>query len=171
MDLDGTNRKQLSQYDGDVEGFSFSPDGKKVLFVAQVKTVPSTADKYPDLPKASGIIVNDLMYKHWDEWVTTAPHPFVADFDGSSLSNVTDIMQGEPYESPMKPFGGMEQLTWNTTSDKIAYTSRKKTGKEYAVSTNSDIYVYDLQTKMTVNITEGMMGYDTNPQYLSLIHI
>jgi Tol biopolymer transport system component len=164
MDLDGTNRKQLSQYDGDVEGFSFSPDGKKVLFIAQVKTVPSTADKYPDLPKASGIIVNDLMYKHWDEWVTTAPHPFVADFDGSSLSNVTDIMQGEPYESPMKPFGGMEQLAWNTTSDKIAYTSRKKTGKEYAVSTNSDIYVYDLQTKKTVNITEGMMGYDTNPQ-------
>ena len=129
MDLDGTNRKQLSQYDGDVEGFSFSPDGKKVLFVAQVKTVPSTADKYPDLPKASGVVVNDLMYKHWDEWVTTAPHPFVADFDGSSLSNVTDIMQGEPYESPMKPFGGMEQLAWNTTSDKIAYTSRKKTGK------------------------------------------
>ena len=165
MDLDGTNRKQLSQYDGDVEGFSFSPDGKKVLFIAQVKTVPSTADKYPDLPKASGIIVNDLMYKHWDEWVTTAPHPFVADFDGSSLSNVTDIMQGEPYESPMKPFGGMEQLAWNTTSDKIAYTSRKKTGKEYAVSTNSDIYVYDLQIKKTVNITEGMMGYDTNPQY------
>ena len=165
MDLDGTNRKQLSQYDGDLEGFSFSPDGKKVLFIAQVKTVPSTADKYPDLPKASGIIVNDLMYKHWDEWVTTAPHPFVADFDGSSLSNVTDIMQGEPYESPMKPFGGMEQLTWNTTSDKIAYTSRKKTGKEYAVSTNSDIYVYDLQTKKTVNITEGMMGYDTNSQY------
>ena len=101
MNPDGTERKQLTEYDGDIEGFSFSPDGKKLLFIAQVKTVQSTADKYPDLPKASGIIVTDLMYKHWDEWVTTAPHPFVADFDGNGINNVTDILQGEPYESPM----------------------------------------------------------------------
>lgn len=165
MDPDGSNRKQLSNYEGDIEGFSLSPDGKKILFVAQVKTVKSTADKYPDLPKATGIIVTDLMYKHWDEWVTTAPHPFVADFDGNAITNIVDILQGEPYESPMKPFGGMEQLAWNTTSDKIAYTSRKKTGKAYAISTNSDIYVYNLTTKQTVNITQGMMGYDTNPHY------
>ncbi len=165
MNADGTGRTKLSSYNGDIEGIKFSPDGKKLLFIAQVKTVKSTADKYPDLPKASGIIVNDLMYKHWDEWVTTAPHPFVADFDGSSIANVVDVMQGELYESPMKPFGGIEQLAWNTTSDKIAYTSRKKVGKAYALSTNSDIYEYDLKTKSTRNLTEGMMGYDTNPQY------
>lgn len=165
MNPDGSGRKQLSKYDGDIEGFIFSPDEKKVLFISQVKTVKSTADKYPDLPKATGIIVTDLMYKHWDEWVTTAPHPFVADFDGSDVSNPKDIMEGELFESPMKPFGGIEQLAWNTTSDKIAYTSRKKTGKEYAFSTNSDIYVYDLNTQKTVNLSEGMMGYDTNPQY------
>lgn len=165
MNPDGTERKQLSRYDGDVEGFTFSPDGKKVLFIAQVKYGERTVDKYPDLPKASGIIVNDLMYKHWDEWVTTVPHPFVASFDGDSLSDITDVMVNEPYESPLKPFGGIEQLTWNTTSDKVAYTSRKKTGKEYALSTNSDIYVYDLLTKKTSDISEGMMGYDTNPKY------
>jgi dipeptidyl aminopeptidase/acylaminoacyl peptidase len=165
MNADGSGRMKLSTYNGDVEGYSFSPDGKKILFIAEVKTVKSTADKYPDLPKATGLVVNDLMYKHWDEWVTTAPHPFVADFDGSVLSNIVDIMQGEPYESPMKPFGGIEQLAWNTTSDKIAYTCRKKVGKAYALSTNSDIYEYDLKTKQTRNLTEGMMGYDTNPQY------
>ena len=119
---------RLTDYDGDIEGFAFSPDEKKLLFISQVKTVKSTADKYPDLPEATGIIVNDLMYKHWDEWVTTAPHPFVADFDGNGISHVIDIMEGEPYESPMKPFGCMEQLAWNSTSDKVAYTSRKKTG-------------------------------------------
>ncbi|KKB46074.1 hypothetical protein HMPREF1536_05308 [Parabacteroides gordonii MS-1 = DSM 23371] len=165
MNPDGTDRKQLSDYDGDIEGFAFSPDEKKVLFISQVKTVPSTADKYPDLDKATGVIVTDLMYKHWDEWVTTAPHPFVADFDGSKISNPVDVMEGELFESPLKPFGGIEQLAWNTTSDKVAYTSRKKTGKEYSLSTNSDIYVYDLNTRQTVNISEGMMGYDTNPQY------
>ena len=165
MNPDGTDRKRLSDYDKDIEGFDFSPDEKKVLFISQVKTVNSTADKYPDLDKATGVIITDLMYKHWDEWVTTVPHPFVADFDGESISNPVDVMEGELFESPMKPFGGIEQLAWNTTSDKIAYTSRKKTGKEYAISTNSDIYVYDLNTKQTTNITEENKGYDTNPTY------
>ena len=165
MNPDGTDRKRLSDYDKDIEGFAFSPDEKKVLFISQVKTVNSTADKYPDLDKATGVIITDLMYKHWDEWVTTVPHPFVADFDGESISNPVDVMEGELFESPMKPFGGIEQLAWNTTSDKIAYTSRKKTGKEYAISTNSDIYVYDLNTKQTTNITEESKGYDTNPTY------
>ena len=165
MNPDGTDRKRLSDYDKDIEGFAFSPDEKKVLFISQVKTVNSTADKYPDLDKATGVIITDLMYKHWDESVTTAPHPFVADFDGKSISNPVDVMEGELFESPMKPFGGIEQLAWNTTSDKIAYTSRKKTGKEYAISTNSDIYVYDLNTKQTTNITEENKGYDTNPTY------
>lgn len=165
MNPDGSDRKQISNYDGNIEGFAFSPDEKKVLFISQVKTVPSTQDKYPDLDKTTGIIVTDLMYKHWDEWVTTAPHPFVADFDGDTVSNPVDIMEGEPYESPMKPFGGMEQLAWSPSSDKVAYTSRKKVGKDYALSTNSHIYVYDLNTKQTTNISEGIMGYDTNPQY------
>lgn len=165
MNADGSGRRQVSNYDGDIEGYTLSPDGKKILFISQVKTVKSTADKYPDLDKATGIIVTDLMYKHWDEWVTTAPHPFIADFDGKSISNIIDVLDGEPFESPMKPWGGIEQLAWNTASDKVAYTCRKKTGLAYAVSTNSDIYVYDLTTKKTTNITEGMMGYDTNPQY------
>ena len=164
MDADGSNRKQLTNYDDDIEGFAFSPDESKVLFVSQVKTVASTADKYPDLPKASGRIITDLMYKHWDEWVTTAPHPFVADFN-NGLENVTDILEGEPYESPMKPFGGMEQLAWSPDSKQIAYTCRKKTGLEYAISTNSDIFIYDLATKQTRNICPEIMGYDTNPQY------
>ena len=165
MNPDGSGRKQLTNYDGDIEGYSISPDGKKLLFISQVKTKESTVDKYPDLPKATGIIVTDLMYKHWDEWVTTAPHPFVADFDGNGISNIVDILNDEPYESPMKPWGGIEQLAWNMTSDKVAYTCRKKTGLEYAISTNSDIYIYDLNTKKTENITEENKGYDTNPQY------
>lgn len=165
MNPDGTGRKQLSSFDKDIEGFAFSPDEKKVLLISQVKTVDSTKDMYPDLDKATGIVVTDLMYKHWDEWVTTAPHPFVANFDGESISDPVDLLESEPFESPMKPFGGIEQLAWNTSSDKIAYTCRKKTGKDYAISTNSDIYIYDLNTKQTVNMTEGNLGYDTNPRY------
>ena len=172
MNPDGTERKVLSAFDGDIEGFSFSPDESKVLFISQVKYGERTIDLYPDLDKSSGIIVDELMYKHWDEWVTTVPHPFVADFDGNKVGAATDIMTGEPYEAPMKPFGGIEQMAWSSDSKQVAYTSRKKTGLEYSVSTDSDIYLYNLETKATRNLckedaTDKNMGYDTNPKFSS----
>ena len=165
MKDDGTARTRLTDREGDISDFSFSPDERKVLLVADVKYGKRTADIHPDLPKASGIVVNDLMYKHWDEWVQTVPHPFIADIEGGKLMNERDILKDEPYESPMKPFGGMEQLAWSPDGKTIAYTCRKKTGKEYALSTNSDIYFYDLESGKSVNKTEGMMGYDQNPVF------
>ncbi|MDR0768866.1 MAG: S9 family peptidase [Dysgonamonadaceae bacterium] len=165
MNPDGSERTQISRYEKGVEGFQYSPDGKKILFISQVKAFEKSVDKYPDLDKTSGRIIDNLMYKHWDEWVETIPHPFIADYDGKSLSNIVDIMDGEPFEAPMKPFGGIEQLDWSPDSKIVAYTSRKKTGKEYAVSTNSDIYFYNTETKETANMTEGMMGYDMNPKF------
>ena len=165
MDADGNNRRQLTDYSSDIEGFSLSPDESMVLFVCQVKTKESTADKYPDLPQSSGLIVTDLMYKHWDEWVTTAPHPYVARLTANGLEDVKDLLEGEPYESPMKPFGGMEQLAWSPDGSKVAYTCRKKTGLDYAVSTNSDIYIYDLASGTVTDICEEIKGYDTNPQF------
>jgi dipeptidyl aminopeptidase/acylaminoacyl peptidase len=165
MNPDGTGRVQISDYEKGIEGFKFSPDGKKVLFISQVKSFEPSSEIYKDLDKASGRIIDNLMYKHWDEWVETIPHPFLADYDGKSLTNIIDIMEGEPYEAPMKPWGGIEQLDWSPDSQTIAYTSRKKTGKEYAQSTNSDIYLYNIETKETKNLTEGMMGYDVNPKF------
>ncbi|MFR9167023.1 MAG: prolyl oligopeptidase family serine peptidase [Dysgonomonas sp.] len=165
MNPDGTGKIKISDLDADIQGFSFSPDESKILFVKNVKYGERTVDKYPDLPKASGRIIDDLMYKHWSEWVEEIPHPFIADYDGKSLANITDILEGEPYESPMLPFGGMEQLAWSPDGKSIAYTSRKKTGLEYSLSTNSDIYLYNIDTKETKNLTEGMMGYDINPLF------
>jgi dipeptidyl aminopeptidase/acylaminoacyl peptidase len=163
MKADGSGRKQITDREGGMNDFAFSPDETKLLFVSDVKSGQSTVDKYPDLPKASGVIVKDLMYKHWDEWVQTVPHPFVADFKDNKIDNEKDILKGEPFESPMKPFGGIEQLAWSPDGKTVAYTCRKKTGKEYALSTNSDIYFYSLETGKTENKTEGMMGYDQNP--------
>ena len=171
MNPDGTERRQLSHYDGAIEGFAFSPDESKILFISQIKYGQRTVDKHPDLPKASGIIVDDLMYKHWDEWVETIPHPFVAEFDGNQIGEASDILEGEPFEAPMKPFGGIEQLAWSPDSKSIAYTCRKKEGLAYAVSTDSDIFLYNLENKQTTNLckqegdADQNMGYDTNPTF------
>ena len=163
MNPDGKERTQLSSVEKGIEGFKFSPDGKKISFISTVKSVVTSADRYSDLPKSTGRIIDNLMYKHWDEWVEAIPHPFLADFDGSSLSNIIDIMESEPFESPLRPNGGIEQFDWSPDSKTIAYTSRKKNGIDYTLSTNSDIYFYNIETKKTTNITEENKGYDTNP--------
>ncbi len=165
MNADGSDRKAVSDVEGGIQGFLFSPDESKVVMIGSVKYNRTAQDIYPDLPKATGKVFDDIMYKHWDEWVTEIPHPLVADFDGSKVSSVTDIMADEPYEAPMKPFGGIESFAWAPDGSKLIYVSRKKTGKEYALSTNSDLYEYDLTTKETRNLTQGMMGYDTAPAY------
>ena len=159
----------LEGFDKDIEGYLLSPQGDKIILIAQVKTVASTEDQYPDLPLASGRVVNDLMYKHWDEWTETAPHPFLCKLKNvkgkTIVTDCIDLLEGTPYESPMKPFGGVEQLAWSPDGKTIAYTCRKKSGLDYAVSTNSDIYLYDLATGTHTNLTEGNGGYDTYPSY------
>lgn len=165
MNADGTERHAVTNVDGGIEGFLFSPDQTKIVLIGTVKYNRTAADIYPDLPKATGRVIDDIMYKHWDTWVTEIPHPFVGSFDGQAVSGLKDIMEGEPYEAPMRPFGGVESFAWSPDSKTLVYTSRKKTGLEYAVSTNSDLYAYDLATGTTTNLTEGMMGYDTNPAF------
>ena len=160
----------------EIEGFLLSPMRDRIIIVKQVKTVPSTVDKYPDLPLATGHMHEDLMYKHWDEWTETAPQPFVCPLEityygegerikTAKIGEGVNILEGTAFESPMKPFGGIEQLTWNPDNEEIAYTCRKKTGLEYAISTNSDIYLYNTRTRAHRNITEENKGYDTNPSY------
>ena len=170
MNPDGTERKQLTNDASDIEGFLFSPDETKVILVKRVKIKPTTADIYPDLPLAKGFVVDDLMYKHWDEWITDAPHPFIANFDGTSIDAGKDMLEGTPYDCPNRPFGGVEQLSWSNDSKKIAYSCIKKSGKEYSISTDTDIYLYDIKNDTTENLCKldeehSNYGYDTAPQF------
>lgn len=166
MGIDGSARKAITEMEKGVEAFRFAPDGKHIALVSTVKAFNSAKDKYPDLDKASGRLIDDLMYKHWDEWVEEIPHIFVAE-TGKAINDSTaiDLLAGEPFEAPMRPFGGVESFDWSKDSKKLVYVSRKKTGKEYSLSTNSDLYEYDLEKKSTRNLTEGMMGYDTAPLF------
>ena len=152
MKADGSDRKQLSKTDGSVEGFKFSPDGKKVILLKSIPFNEVIKKNPDDLPKATGRLVTDLMYRHWDHYVESIQHPFVADVTPEGISAGVDILEGEPYECPMEPFGGIEQLDWSVDSKCIAYTCRKKTGLEYSISTDSDIYLYILGTRETKNL-------------------
>ena len=172
MDTQGKHRKQLSFMDKDVEGFLFSPDMANVLMIMSVPNPFVKEQQYEDLPKASGMIADDLMFRHWDSWVTSLPHPFVAAFDGKKVSDkVVDLLDGEPYESPMLPFGGIEQFAWSPDGKSVAYTCRKKAGSEYTKSTDSDIYLYNIESAKTINLckmdgeSDLNMGYDTNPKF------
>ncbi len=165
MAANGSDRVQATDHEGGIAGFLLSPDQTKVVVIGSVKYARKADDIYPDLPKATGRVIDDLMYKHWDEWVTEIPHPFVGDFKDGKVSGLKDIMADEPFEAPMKPFGGVESFAWHPGSEMLVYVSRKKTGLDYALSTNSDLYLYHLASGETKNLTEGMMGYDTMPAF------
>ena len=194
MKADGSNRRQVSKTDGNVEGFKFSPDRSKVI-ILKILPFHEIIKKNPDdLPKASGRRVTDLMPRHLDHYVESIQHPFVFSVgEGFAIAgNGTDILEGEPYECPMEPFGGIEQLAWSNDSKQIAYTCRKKTGLEYSISTDSDIFLYNIDTKTTRNLCKpanyvapkvdptrtlaiqsvndkenlkNNVGYDQNPQF------
>ena len=194
MNADGTNRKQLSKTKGEVEGFLFSPDRQKVVILKSIPYHDIIAERPSDLPKSTGHVVNDLMYRHWDHYVESIQHPFLCTVsDGYTIgTDQIDLLEGEPYECPMEPFGGIEQLAWSPDSKSIAYTCRKKTGLAYSISTDSDIYLYNIGTRATrnlckpegyvepaiepsktmkyqaVNAPENLknnVGYDQNPQF------
>ena len=193
MNANGSDRKQLSNSSVDIEGFKFSPDERKVILIKSLPYHGTIQANPADLPLATGRLATDMNYRHWDHYVETIAHPFVADFDGSSINEGVDILQGEPFECPTAPFGGTEQLAWSPDSKSIAYTCRKKEGVQYAISTDTDIYLYDVATGKTKNLckpsgykepaidaTKSMkhqavnhqpgdmnVGYDTNPQFSS----
>ena len=166
MNPDGSGKKQITFVDGDVADFKYFPNGSKVILSKAVKIDQSVNDIYPDLPMANARLETDIMYRHWDSWHDyTYNHLFIADYNENGIHEAKDIMPGERFDSPMKPFGGMEQVAISPDNKIVAYTCKKKVGKEYAFSTNSEIWFYNMTTGETKNFSEGIMGYDQNPVF------
>lgn len=163
----GDNGKTWQIFYSNIEGWDnarVAPDGKHIAFSKEVMVKPMMGkDIYKDLPKTTALIYTDLNYRHWDTWEDGKfSHIFIASVKGGAEK---DIMANEPYDCPQKPFGGAEDFIWNPDSKSIVYVCKKKFGKEYAQSTNTDLYQYDLNSGYTVNLTSGMMGYDMNPAF------
>ncbi len=147
--------------------FKISPDGKRLAFSEEVQyQLVKGKDIYNDLPKSNLYVYDDLNYRHWDTWFEgKISHVYVADIISDRARNIVDIMHSEPYDCPQKPFGGAEDFIWSPKSQSIVYVCKKSIGRKYAESTNTDLYVYNIEKKTTVNLTEGMMGYDTAPTF------
>jgi Tol biopolymer transport system component len=151
----------------DADNVQISPDGKKIIYTVDVPVVKILGkDRYEDLPKSNAYVFTDLNYRHWDTWEDGKfSHVFVADYENGKINNAKDIMANEPYDTPQKPSGGAEDLIFSPDGKSVIYVCKKKFGKEYAQSTNTDLYQYDITAGTTKNLTEGMMGYDTNPAF------
>lgn len=164
--VDGKGLRQISSIEGDIDGFMVSKDESKILYAHTVKLEDLTVDTYPDMAKANVRIINNLMYRHFDYWEDGSySHIFVADFANSEIKNPKDINEGEKWDTPMATDFEINEAQWSPDGKKVVYCSKKLYGKEYAVSTNSDIYVFDLESGKTENITNENLGYDRNPSY------
>ena len=167
IDPDSGSEMQVSDIKEPVNGFIYSPKNDKILFIITTKLEKyAGAEIYNDLDKSNAYIYDDIMYRHWDTWKDgNYDHIYVGDIISGKVTSVADIMSGEPYDSPLKPFGGTEEITWSPDGNTIVYTCKKLTGKDYAFQTNSDLYAYDINSKQTRLLTPGMPGYDKYPQF------
>ena len=171
MNADGSNKKQNSKLENDINLYGISPSGTMIWIAQDVQLDNFIGrDIYTDLPKSTGKVYDDLMMRHWDSWANGFySHIFIAPFENGKISGKpVDIMKDEPFDSPLKPDGGEEQISWRPDGKMLAYTCKKLSGREYALSTNSDIFLYDVEAKKSSNLTEGMVGYDKNPAFSPL---
>lgn len=170
MDENGQNKKQISTItEMDLEGYKFSDDESKIIFIATVKLGTTLKDKHPDLPLANARLEGDLMYRHWNAWNDeTKKHLFLFDYKNEQLSvSGIDLLENEFYDGVLPPFGGSDQIIFSKDNKKVIFSCKKKNGKRFALSTNSQLFEYTIETRKTATLTENYKGYDASPKLSS----
>ena len=167
ISVSGGEPVEVSDIESISSNSTISPDGKHQIIPQEVKLQKVYgSDFYPELTNSNVMIYESLNYRHWDTWEDGQySHLFVHPIVNGKPGEGKDIMAGQMFDCPTKPFGGDEDFTWSPDSKKIVYVTKQKTGTAYAISTNTDLFEYDLTSGKTVNLTEGRMGYDTHPSF------
>jgi dipeptidyl aminopeptidase/acylaminoacyl peptidase len=160
---DGSPQK-ITDAENGVSLVEWSPDGSKIYFSSDVKIAETVAEQYPDYSDANVHIYTELPIRHWNEWTDEkASHLFVQPVN--DMAAAKDLMEGQAYETPLKPYGGPEEIAWAPDGMEIAYTVKEMTGTEYVTSTNSDIFIINTDNGTKKNITSDNPGYDKMPLY------
>ena len=151
---------------GEVDNIVISPDGKKIAFSKQVLVEKVLGkDKYTDVPKTTAHIYTDLNHRHWDYFNEGKyNHVFVVNVS-EKVENAKDLLEGKMWDSPQRPFGGAEDFVWSPDSSQLLYVTKPLSGAEYAQSTNTDIFSYNLNSGTSQNLTESNKGYDVGPKF------
>ena len=157
-------RQQLTQIEGGIDDYLLSPDQNQFIYVKGVHShveVPSDTDSLLD--KAQAYATEDLMYRHWDHWRTEIAHSFLATLGNGVVTEGMDILGKDClWELPNGPFSDIADLAWSPDGRYIAFACKPLTGKEFAFSTNTCIFLYCPLTGEISQVTfQG--GYDTHP--------
>lgn len=165
--LDGSNIIQITQVKGGIEGYKYAPSLNNIMYIAKVKLDQTVNEMYPDLPLVKARIIDGLYYRHWDSWHDYSyNHPFVVGYqNGAIVGNAIDVLGDEKYHAPEPPFGDENEFSWSPDGKRLAFSCKKLNGTPSAVSTNTDIFIYNTENKQTTNITELNSGYDREPQF------
>ena len=166
MNRDGSDKSRVTDIEGGLANFLYAPSGTHISFTRDIKLDQTASQQHPDLPETDARIIDSLMFRHWNSWHDYAySHLFVAPYQDGKISEARDVMESERFDTPLNPFGGVEQINWSPDGRILAYTCKKNSGVEYAQSTNSDIYLYDLESGNTRNVSRANPGYDIEPVF------
>ena len=166
MNRDGSDKSRITDMEGGIANFLYAPSGSHISFTRNIKLDQTAGDQHPDLPETDARIIDSLMFRHWDSWHDYAySHVLVASYQDGKIGDARDVMESEHFDTPVSPFGGVEQINWSADGRILAYTSKKNSGAEYAQSTNSDIYLYDVESGNTRNVSRANPGYDIEPVF------
>lgn len=168
--ISGGVAQEINDENNLLQNDRISVDGNFKISSKEVKIHPVFGqDFYPELQKSEVMIYDNLNYRHWDTWEDGLySHLFLHKKTEQGFDQGINITPNVAFDTPQKPFGGNEDFIWHPNGKEILYVSKKKFGTAYALSTNTDIYSYNIENEITANLTEGMMGYDTNPQFSNL---
>jgi dipeptidyl aminopeptidase/acylaminoacyl peptidase len=167
MNPDGTDMVQVTNIEDGINTFKYAPSGDRILYTKDIKFVKVTgAEIHPDMPKSTMKVYDNLMARHWDHWEDGAySHIFVADYNNGKVGTGKDIMEGEIFEAPLSPYFDAGDITFSPCGKMIVYACKKQYGRDFAVSTNSDLFLYNIETGETKNLTEENVGYDKYPAF------
>ena len=165
--VNGGTAIPVNNLDSAVVNEKIAPGGNYIISDSPTKvTNVAGKDFYKDLPRSDVQIYTSLNYRAWDKWQNGAfNHIFLAPYSNGKAGEKKDITKDEPYDNPAKEDVGNADYVWHPDGKHIVYVAEKKLGTPLVLSTNTDLYSYDISTGKTENLTVTNKGADASPAF------